>query len=421
MNIHRYIIIGGGPAGATAALEIRKKDPNGEIILISAENYQFYKRSKIISFISESCSEDDLFLKGKTIYSENNISFIHNQVEKVIPEKNEIILKNGTILNYDFLLIASGGHPIVLPWKGVDLEGVTTLYNLDDAKKVAEQACTAKNVVVIGGGSIAMKIIQNFKKIGLNVSIIEKASHLWPIGFDRKIARIVEKRIKENGIQIYLNEEVVEFRGENNKLSEVVLKNGQKISTDIAVITIGMKPNINFLTGSGITVNKGVLVDMYMRTNIPNIFAAGDVAEIYDPLYQTSILHPTWGNAKKQGKIAAMNMTGGSLKYKGAIPIQTIKIFGFTAIAVGITHSKKNFDEISLVSFEREICRKIVMNNNHLIGVLILGKNINKKELKPALRKAVFKQIKIQDYSGLLLENEIDFMANFNKINSITQ
>ncbi|KKM27087.1 hypothetical protein LCGC14_1578280, partial [marine sediment metagenome] len=315
----------------------------------------------------------------------------------------------------DFLLIASGGSPLKLPWKGVDLEGVSTLYNLDDAKDVAEQACTAKNAVIIGGGSIAMKVIRNFKKIGLNISIIEKASHLWPIGFDRKVARIIEKKIEENGIHIYLNEEVVEFKGDNNKLSSVVLKNGEKIPAEIAVITIGIKPNIDFLVDSEVKIEEGILVDSNMRTNISGIFAAGDVAQIYDPLYERPILHPTWGNAKKQGRIAAVNMTGGNLLYKGVIPIQSIKIFGFTAIAVGITHSKKNFDEISWVSFEKEQCRKFVLKKNRLVGALVLGKDIDKKILKPLLKKAVSNQVKIDQYKSLLLDETLDFNALFNK------
>ncbi|MFW9877292.1 MAG: NAD(P)/FAD-dependent oxidoreductase, partial [Candidatus Thorarchaeota archaeon] len=253
-KITKYIIIGGGPAGATAALEIRKYDVKGEIILISDEDYQFYKRSKIIDLISTSCSEDDLFIRGNKVYDDNNIKFINNHVKKVIPEKRQIILKTGAKIHYDFLLIASGGSPIVLPWKGVDLEGIHTLYSLDDAKRVAEQVCNAKRAVVVGGGSIAMKVLKNFKKIGLEISIIEKASHLWPIGFDRKVARIVEKKIKENGINIYLGEEVVEFKGENKKLSSIVLKSGREIPTDIVVITIGMKPNIDFLIGSGVKI-----------------------------------------------------------------------------------------------------------------------------------------------------------------------
>ena len=412
----RYIIIGGGPAGATAALEIRKLDPLGEILLISDEDYQYYKRSKIINLISASCTEEELFLKGKYVYDENNIKFINGFTKKVIPEKSQIVLENGKIFNYDYLLIASGGSPVILPWKGVDLEGIHTLYNLKDAKKVAQQVCDAKHVVIVGGGAIAMKAIKNFKKIGVDISIVEKASHLWPIGFDRKVARIVEKKIEEKGIHLYLDEEVIEFKGEDGKLISVVLKSGEEIKADLAIITIGMRPNIKFLENSGIEVDKGVLVDMNMKTNFSNVFAVGDVAQMYDPLYHTPILHPTWGNAKKQGKIAAKNMVGGNVKYKGTIPIQTIKIFGFTAIAVGITHSKKNFDEISYVSFEKEVARKYVLKNDHLIGVLILGKDINKKVLKPILKKAVFDQVILQDLRNLLLEDDIHFNAIINEI-----
>ena len=289
------------------------------------------------------------------------------------------------------------------------LEGIHTLYNLDDAKKVAEKVCNAERVVIVGGGAIAMKAIKNFKKIGLEITIIEKSSHLWPIGFDRKVSRIVEKKIKEKGIHIYLEEEVVEFKGENKKLSSVVLKSGHEISTDIAVITIGMKPNIDFLVDSGVKIEKGIFVDSHMRTNIPNIYAAGDVAQIYDPLYNMPILHPTWGNAKKQGKIAAKNMTGSNVQYGGTIPIQSIKIFGFEAIAVGITHSKKNYDEISWVSFEKELCRKFILKDDYLVGALILGKKINKEMLKPTLKMAIFEKTNVNHSKHLLLEENIDF------------
>ncbi|MFX1287769.1 MAG: NAD(P)/FAD-dependent oxidoreductase [Promethearchaeota archaeon] len=405
----KYVIIGGGPAGASAGLEIRKNDREGEIVLISDENYQFYKRSKIINLISASCSENDLFLKGKKIYDENNIKFINDYVERLVPQKQQVILKKGDIFSYDSLLIASGGKPIMLPWKGIELEGIHTLYNLEDAKEVAEQTCNAEKVVIVGGGAIAMKAIQNFNKIGLDISIIEKTSHLWPIGFDRKVARIVEKKITEKGIRIYLEEEVVEFKGKNGKLASVVLKSGQEIQSDLAVITIGMRPNIEFLNNSGVKVEKGILVDSYLRTNIPNIYAAGDVAQTFDPLYNEPILHPTWGNAKRQGKIAAKNMVGSNIKYEGAIPIQTIKIFGFTAIAAGITHSKKNFDEISWISFQKALSRKFVLENNNLIGALILGKHLNKKDIKPILKKAILNKVRINDQKYLLLKEDNDF------------
>ena len=127
-------------------MELRGLDPKGEVSIISNEDYQFYKRSKIISLVSASCSEEDLFLKGKTLYDEHNINFIHGHVEKVLPNNKQVLLKDGKIYSYDFLLIASGGSPVIFPWKGVNLKGVSTLYTLDDAKNVAELACNVKNV-----------------------------------------------------------------------------------------------------------------------------------------------------------------------------------------------------------------------------------------------------------------------------------
>ena len=377
--------------------------------MISNENYSYYKRSKIIQLISKSCTEEDLFLEGINFYKEIGANFLYNHVTEVLPEKNQVLLKDSSILKYDSLLIASGGKPVVIPWKNVNLEGISTLYTLDDAKKVANIACNVKNAVIIGGGSIAMKVVKNLLKIGLHVSIIEKATHLWPIGFDRKVARIIEHKLKENKVKLYLNEEVVGFNGENGRVSSITLRNQQEIPCDLVIITIGMKPNIDFLKNSGIILDEGVIVDKFMRTNISNIYAAGDVAQTEDPLFDTPILHPTWGNAKKQGKIAAKNMSGNITEYKGTIHIQTIKILGFQAISAGIAHSKKNFDEISWISFQNGFCRKFVINNNRLIGTLLLGKDLNKKKLKPLIKEAVFNMVDVSRYKTKLLDEDFDF------------
>lgn len=410
------MIIGGGPAGATAAGQLRKLDPESLITLVSDENYAFYKRSQIINLISNSCTEDDLFLKGKEFYDNIKINFRFGHVSKVIPENNQVMLDDGSVIDYDSLLIATGGNPRIFPWEGVNLKGVTTLYTLDDAKKVAKLACNAKNAVIIGGGSIAMKIVRNFSKIGLNISIIEKASHLWPIGFDRKVARIIEMKLKEIGVNIYLNEEVLRINGNNGLVKSVILKSKKELPADMVIITIGMKPNINFLNESKIETDKGILVDKYLRTNFPNIYAAGDVAQIEDPLYNSAILHPTWGNAKKQAKIAAKNMTGKNVEYEGTIPIQSIKVFEYKAIAAGITHSKYNYDEISSVSFQKGSSRKFVTNNDNLIGVLILKKNLNKKKLKPLIKKGVYHMVNVSDYKTDLLKENFNFNNLIEKI-----
>jgi nitrite reductase (NADH) large subunit len=390
-------------------LNLRTWDLTGEIIIISNENHVFYKRSKIISLISESCTEDDLFLKGKEVYEREGIKFRLGQVKKIIPKENLVLLEDNSELSYDFLLIASGGSPIIFPWEGVNLEGISTLYTLDDAKKVIRWINKDMRVVIIGGGSIAIKVVQNFIKMGLKISIVEKASHLWPIGFDRKTSRILEGELEKKGVQIYLNEEVVGFKGENGKVKSVSLKSQKELPCDIAIITVGMRPNISFLKNSGIIIENGVIVDKYLRTNIKNILAAGDVAQMEDPLYRKSILHPTWGNAKKQGKLAAKNMTGNQKEYTGVIPIQSIGLLGYKAIAVGISHSKRNYDEVSAVSFQKGTCRKFVFENNRLVGALVLGKGINKKELKPLLKRVVLEKVNLSQFKTDLLREDFNF------------
>ena len=413
----KYVIIGGGPAGAIAAEKLRILDPFGSVNLISTENYVYYKRKKIINLISNSCSVEDLFAKGDDFYEKFNINFYHGRVIRVDSDENQVILEDNSKLSYDFLLIATGGSPISLPLEGADLKGINTIYTIEQAKKIAEQVCNVKNAVIIGGGSIAMKLVKNFLKLGLKVTIIEKSSHLWPIGFDRKISRIFEKEFIDRNIELFFNDEVQKFNGTDGKLSSITLKSSREIPCDIAIITIGTRPNIDFLKGTKVNLDRGIIVDKFLRTNIPNIFAAGDVAQIEDPLYEKPTLHPTWQNAKKQGKISAENMTGQKLEYKGTIPIQTIKGFGFQAIAVGITHSKKSYDEISYVSFQNKFCRKFVIDKDNLIGVLILGKNIDKKKIKPLIQKAVFNKVNIKRYKTEILNDNFDF----NKLLGLSQ
>ncbi|MFX1310727.1 MAG: hypothetical protein ACFE8C_13580, partial [Promethearchaeota archaeon] len=158
-----------------------------------------------------------------------------------------------------------------------------------------------------------------------------------------------------------------------------------------------------------------------LRTNYPNIYAAGDVAQTEDPLYNSAILHPTWGNAKKQAKIAAKNMTGKNIEYEGTILIQSIKVFEYRAIAAGITHSKHNYDEISSVSFQKGSSRKFVMNKDNLIGVLILEKNLNKKELKPLLKNGVYQMVNVSNYKTDLLKENFNFKKLIEKNTLISE
>ena len=153
----RYLIIGSGPAGATATETLRKLDGRGEITVISDEGYPYYRREHLARLISGDKSEEELFEKGKDFYMKMGVNFVGGTLLKVSSKQNQVTLTDGRTLDYDSLLIATGGKPIVPPWKGIQLEGVSTFYTLDDARRMTRLARKAKNVVIIGGGTIALR------------------------------------------------------------------------------------------------------------------------------------------------------------------------------------------------------------------------------------------------------------------------
>jgi len=405
----KFVIIGSGPAGSTAAETLRKLGVESRTTIVSDEGYPFYKREHIAGLISGDETEDSLFEKGKDFYKKIDIDLVKGHVIQVSTKKNQLTLDDGSTINYDSLLIASGGKPILLSCPGIDSEGISTLYTLDDAKKVSKLVKEAKKVVVVGAGTIAMKVIPLLRKIGLEVSLVEKTDRLWPTMFDRRASEVVEHQFKENGVEILLNEEVSEFKSRNGKVQAVSLKSQRELPCDLTLVTIGIRPSIDFLKGSGIQLDRGVLVNKYLQTNIPNVYAAGDVAQVPDPLFQTPTLHPTWSYAEEQGEIAAYNMAGFPREYEGAVPLFTMDVYDLGIVAAGITQPQGNFEELSRLSIHEGTYRKFVLKENKLIGALIIGKGVNRKLLKPLVKKAVLKMINVNIMKTDLLKENFDF------------
>lgn len=391
----RYLIIGSGPAGATATETLWKLDGKEDITVISDEGYPYYRREHLARLISGDKSEEELFEKGKDFYKKMGVNFVGGTVLKVSSEQNQVTLTDGRTLDYDSLLIATGGKPIVPPWRGIQLEGVSTFYNLDDARRVTRLARKAKNVAVIGGGTIALKMIPHLRKIGINVSVVEKADRLWSETLDNKASKIIEERLRREGTELWFNEEVVELEGENARIKSVVLKNGQKLPCDLAIITVGIRPSIAFLEGSGVKTERGVLADQYLRTSIPNIFAAGDVTQTFDPILSEPRLHPSWSYAEEQGEIVAHNMAGSEREVQGVINLFSMGVYDLDIVTAGVTRSDQSFEELSRLSFHENVYRKFLLRENKLIGALIIGKNLNRSLLKQQIRQTILKNAEL--------------------------
>jgi len=405
----KYAVIGGGPAGAVAAETLRKLDEESEMTVVTDERYPFYRREHIAGLISGDETEEGLFEKGKDFYERIDARLVTGRVIGVFTGKNQLALSDGSRIGYDSLLIASGAKPVLLHSQGAELEGVSTLYTLDVVKKVSNLVTQANKVLVVGGGTVAMKLVPMLRRIGLNVWLIEKADRLWPAMFDKKASEIVENRLKHEGVEVLLNEEVIELKGGYGKIESVSLKSQRTLPCDLLLLTMGIQPNIDFLNGSGIEVDLGVVVDRHLRTNIANIYAAGDVAQVPDPLYEAPVLHPTWAYAEEQGEIAAYNMAGLEREYQGAVPLFSLSLYGIGIVTAGITQPQANFQELSRFSPYEGLYRKFVLRGNRLVGAILIGKGLDRKLLKPRVKKVLLNMADVGTTKADLLKEDFDF------------
>ncbi len=416
-RLKHYVIIGAGPAGATAAETLRKLDTDSKITAITDEEFTHYKREHIIDIVSDDKTEDELYTKGKNFYDDINVELLHAKVSKILSEKNKLVLADSSTIEYNTLLIASGGTPIVPAWSGVNLEGISTLYTLADAKKLQQFVKKSNHLVIIGGGSIALKAIPLLRKFPQKITLIEKLNHLWPCMLDRKASVLLEKKIIADNVDLLLNQEVIGFKGENGHVNSILLRNNTSIPADLVLVTIGIRVNFEYLKDSGLKTDFGIITDDYLRTNISNIYAAGDVAQVPDPLYGTPILHPTWSNAEEQGEIAAHNMVMRDKKYPGAIPLHTTRFYDLEIVAAGITQPelesqftlRENFEEISKISVDDNFYRKFILKDDRIIGLILIEKNINRKLLKKLFKKILLKGKVLSIDKLELLKTDFDF------------
>ncbi|MEJ2248491.1 MAG: FAD-dependent oxidoreductase [Candidatus Lokiarchaeota archaeon] len=389
VNNLRYVIIGVGSAGTNAAETIRAHDKDGKVTVISDEGVPYYVREHLNRLIEGSESEQDLFEKGYDFFKTIGVNFIGDKVVRVDSSKKAVIMENGVQLQYDKLLIASGGKPIPLNVKGRELDGITTLYSLKDAKYILEQLPNIKNIVFIGGGSIALKVSPILKEMGKNITIVEKMPRILPKMLDRDASLLLEEKVENDGITVLTNEEVVEFSGMNNRIDHVILKSGIKIPADLAITIIGIRPSVDFLKTTDVKVDHGIIVDLFMKTSDNDIYAAGDVARVPDPIESFKALpHPGWGESRDEGKNAGLNMAGKPTKYPGEIRLNRMKFKKYAFISGGYLE-KQDGNEIIVESGE-EFYKKFIFDRERLVGGIILMKNFDSKKWKKWLKKQLF-------------------------------
>jgi NAD(P)H-nitrite reductase large subunit len=290
--------------------------------------------------------------------------------------------------------------------EGRDLEGVFTFTKLDDVKEIRKylEERNVEKAVVIGGGLIGLKATEALMELGIKITIVELADRILGLTLDKKASSILQSALEREGVRVITGNTAQELRG-RGKVEEVVLRSGEVIPANIVLFAIGVSPAVDFLSGSELKINRGVLVNERMETNIPNIYAAGDVVELDNILMGRKQVIAIWPNASDGGKVAGENMLGGESEFRGSFPMNSVEICGIPTISMGITEPENDDNEFLIKEKEGEY-KKIVIKEGKIIGAVFVGDiervGIYCGLIKEGIDVSSFKERLLDDDFGLI-------------------
>lgn len=365
----RHVIIGGGPGGMNAIETIRAYDKNASITLIS--NEPAYARMALPYYISGNIPEQQVMTGDDGYFNRLGVTTKFGaRVTGVNSSANSVMLSDGSSVVYDNLLIATGSSPQKLNIPGADGDGVYNLWTIDDARKAVAGVKGDAEVVFIGGGFIGFIILNAMYKLGAKLQVIEQENQVLPRMLDAQGASLVNSWLSQRAVATHIGVKVTEIANGGAKKT-VRLSDGTAIQADVVIVATGIKTNIDFLQGSGVKTNQGVLVNHKCQTNVPNIYAAGDVAEGPDLSTGANAIHAVQPTAVDHGRIAGANMAGQSVDYPGSLLINILDVCGLQCASFGLW--KGDGDTTTTVNATRPIYRKLVWNGDKLVGAILLG------------------------------------------------
>ncbi len=409
----RYLIIGGSAAAISAVEAIRAIDARGRIDLFTDESTPLFSRVLLPYYVAEELGKQLLNFRNLTFFEDYEVNaHIGVKITKIDPSGRTVKASDGNTYEYDRVLIATGGNPIVPPIPGVDKQNISTLKTMADAERV--YTMKGKSAVVIGAGSIGVESAISLSHRGIKVTLLEQLGRVMPTVFDREAAEIVQRRVESFGIDVICGERAVEFSG-NGKVSGV-RTNSREIPCDMVVMGIGVQPNTELAQKAGAALGSlgGIQVDERMRTSVSNVFAAGDVCETYDIAMERKAINAIWPCAMEQGKIAGRNMAGIDAVYPGSVRMNSIGNFiGQPAISLGMiavpsegTGAESGGEYQEVVRKTKDTYRKLILKDGRIKGAILVG-DTQKAGIFSVLLK---KQVDVSEFTPMLLSHSLSFM-----------
>jgi NAD(P)H-nitrite reductase large subunit len=409
----KYVIVGASAAGIAAVEAIRKVDLVGEIVVITEEGCAHYSRPMISDLVSGKADLQKMKCKTDDFWNNNNAEVrIGKKALSLNLVDKTVNLEDGEKIVYEKLLLATGGKPFVPVMEGQDKDGVFTFTNISDAQRLASKidSIHANSAVVIGAGSIGISITEALMKRGLKVTVVELQEKILSLLLDAKASDIVEAIIRKAGVNFATGQSVQKIVGKpenDGAVGGVILTKGDQIPCDLVIVAIGVIPRTELVAGTAVKLNRGIVVDNFLQTNVPDVYASGDVAETFDFILNQNRLLPLWPLAVLEGRAAGYNMAGKKTGYEGGTNMSSLKYFGIPIVSVGLANPKDDpiLEILVKQDTEHDVYKKLVLKNNVIVGMTLVNcidrAGILFNLMKNRVNVKKFKQDLLRDDFGL--------------------
>jgi NADPH-dependent 2,4-dienoyl-CoA reductase/sulfur reductase-like enzyme len=368
-----HVIIGAGPAGIIAAETLRKVDPGATVTVVGDEPEPPYSRMAIPYLLTGGVGEEGTYLRhGNDHFGRLGVDVRRDRVSRVHAKDKRVELDGGGHLDYDRLLIASGSHAVRPPITGMVLPGVENCWTLGDARRIAEGASKGSRVVLMGAGFIGCIVLEALAKRGVELTVIEMGERMLPRMMDDVGGDMIERWCESKGVRVLTGVRVgaVSMSG---KALELALENGEKLAADFVVCATGVSPNVDFLAGTGIEVEDGILVDAHLQSSVDGIYAAGDVAQGPDFSTGSQQVHAIQPTASEHGRIAAMNMAGRPTRFRGSLSMNVLNTLGLISSSFGLWMGAEGGEGARAADPDRFRYLRLEFEEDRLVGALALG------------------------------------------------
>lgn len=406
----KHVIIGNGPAGVVAAETLRRADPAADVILLGDESGPPYSRMAIPYLLTGKIDEAGTRLRKEAgHYKRLGIRLMKARAEKVDSEARRVTLSNKKKLPYDRLLIASGAHAVRPDLPGIKSPNVHPCWTLADARAIAKKAKRGARVIQLGAGFIGSIILQALAERGVRLTVVEMGDRMVPRMMTEKAGNLIRLWVEKKGVKVEVNARVESIAKAAKGAMKVRLSNGKELECDLLICAAGVRPNVDFLEGSGVEIAHGILVNERMQTSVPEIYAAGDVTEAAGFHSGKPELNAIQPNAADQARIAAANMAGAHAVAQGSLPINVLDTLGLISSSFGQWQGVKGGDGVELVDEAGFRYLSLQFEEDMLIGATSIGWT----DHVGALRGLIQGRVRLGPWKARLLKDPTQFMAGY--------